>query len=141
MRKYYWAAVRAAIIPVVCWPQQPDIGCPAFSPDTTIKKLSAKDQVYRFSGGYVAVVHAIAMDNDGSPVSYHPQNHGTADLREGVDPIIDWRRVSDKRRGSPCYEAVKAAIDPGLINVAATPLIEKFGGTHLMQKCLAPLVT
>ena len=91
--------------------QQSASVCPSFAPDPTIRTISPKDRVFKFDGGYAAVVHEIALDTDGSPVSYHPQNHGTTHLCNGLDPIVDGKRVSDKGPNSACYGAVRAAME------------------------------
>jgi hypothetical protein len=84
--------------------------CPALTPFTPPAKITATDRAYRFDGGYVAVIGEMRVDSDGSPVAYHPQNTGTTHLCNGLDPVIDGRRVTDKGRGSPCFDAVAKAI-------------------------------
>jgi len=87
--------------------------CPVFTPDEGIARITPKDRIFRFEGGYVAVVNEVRLDTDGSPVAYHPLNKGTTNLCNGLDPIIDEKRISDKKAGSPCFAAVRAAIDAG----------------------------
>lgn len=93
---------------------QPTPGaCPVFTPDESIAKITPKDLIFRFEGGYVAVVNEVRLDTDGSPVAYHPLNKGTTNLCNGLDPIIDGKRISDKNAGSPCFAAVRAAMETG----------------------------
>jgi hypothetical protein len=58
-------------------------------------------------------VNEVRLDTDGSPVAYHPQNKGTTHLCNGLDPIIDGKRITDKTNNSPCFAAVRAAIQAG----------------------------
>jgi hypothetical protein len=90
---------------------QPAAGtCPQLTHDTTIAKISPADRVLRFDGGYVAIVNEIRLDSDGSPVAYHPANGGTTHLCNGLDPIINGRRITDKNPSSPCFQAVRYAM-------------------------------
>jgi hypothetical protein len=84
--------------------------CPNLTPFTPPEKITATDRAYRFEGGYVAVIGEMRVDSDGSPVAYHPLNLGTTHLCNGLDPVIDGKRVRDKKRGSPCFAAVEKAI-------------------------------
>jgi hypothetical protein len=81
--------------------------CPNLTPFTPPEKITATDRAYRFEGGYVAVIGEMRVDSDGSPVAYHPLNSGTTHLCNGLDPVIDGKRVRDKKRGSPCFAAVE----------------------------------
>jgi hypothetical protein len=85
--------------------------CPQFAPEESIRKITPQDRIFRFDGGYVAVVNEVRLDTDGSPVAYHPRNKGTTDLCNGLDPIIDGTRETDKGTHSPCFAAVRAAIN------------------------------
>jgi hypothetical protein len=87
--------------------------CPAFVPDDGIRKITPRDRIFRFEGGYVAIVNEIRLDTDGSPVAYHPENKGTTHLCNGLDPIVDGKPNTDKGPGSPCFAAVAAAIKAG----------------------------
>jgi hypothetical protein len=87
--------------------------CPAFTPDTNISKISPADRVFRFDGGFVAVVHEVRVDTDGSPVAYNPKNTGTTDLCNGLDPVIHGQRIVDKSTASACFAAVATAIAAG----------------------------
>ncbi len=89
----------------------PDQPCPVFTADDTISKISPKDRIFRFEGGYLAIVTELRLDTDGSPVAYHPANKGTTHLCNGLDPIIEGKRITDKSSSSPCFAAVRAAID------------------------------
>jgi hypothetical protein len=85
--------------------------CPTLTPFTPPEKIKATDHAYRFEGGYVAVISEMRVDSDGSPVAYHPLNLGTTHLCNGLDPVIDGKRVRDKKRAtSPCFAAVENAI-------------------------------
>jgi hypothetical protein len=85
--------------------------CPTLTPFTPPEKIKATDRAYRFEGGYVAVIGEMRVDSDGSPVAYHPLNLGTTHLCNGLDPVIDGKRVRDKKRAtSPCFAAVEKAI-------------------------------
>jgi hypothetical protein len=84
--------------------------CPAFTPDKSIPKDRPADHIFRFNGGFVAVVNRVRLDTDGSPISYHPGNKGSTDLCNGLDPIIDGKRITAKSPIEPCATAVKAAI-------------------------------
>lgn len=85
--------------------------CPSLTPFTPPGKITAADRAYRFDGGYVAVISEMRVDSDGSPVAYHPLNIGTTHLCNGLDPVIDGKRVRDKKAGSPCFAAVAKAIE------------------------------
>lgn len=102
--------VLAGAIALPLCSQDPPSACPSFSLDENIKKITPQDRIYHFTGGYVAIVNEVALDTDGSPVAYHPENRGTTHLCNGLDPVIDGKRVADKGRNSPCYDAVRAAI-------------------------------
>jgi hypothetical protein len=102
-----------SVLTVLLRSQPTPDACPVFTPDESISRITPKDRVFRFEGGYVAVVNEIRLDTDGSPVAYHPLNKGTTNLCNGLDPIIDGKRIFDKKAGSPCFAAVRAAIDAG----------------------------
>jgi hypothetical protein len=87
--------------------------CPAFRPETTIAKINPADRIFRFDGGFIAVVNELRIDTDGSPVAYHPQNKGTTHLCNGLDPIINGQRILDKSNASPCFGVVRTAILAG----------------------------
>lgn len=84
--------------------------CPELTSFIPPEKIKATDRAYRFEGGYVAVIGEMRVDSDGSPFAYHPLNLGTTHLCNGLDPVIDGKRVSDKKRGSPCFTAVENAM-------------------------------
>ena len=106
--------LAALLVSTAALPSQPARNaCPAFTPDDSVHKISPQDRVFRFDGGYVAIVNEIRLDTDGSPVAYHPENKGTTHLCNGLDPIVDGKRNTDKGRGSPCFAAVDAAIKAG----------------------------
>ena len=85
--------------------------CPNLTAFTPPEKIQSTDRAYRFEGGYVAVIGEMRVDSDGSPVAYHPLNLGTTHLCNGLDPVIDGKRVRDKKRAtSPCFAAVEKAI-------------------------------
>ena len=85
--------------------------CPTLTPFTPPEKITTTDRAYRFDSGYVAVINEMRVDSDGSPLAYHPLNLGTTHLCNGLDPVINGNRVSDKRRAtSPCFAAVEKAI-------------------------------
>jgi hypothetical protein len=86
--------------------------CPALTPFTPPAKITATDRAFRFEGGFVAVIREMRVDSDGSPVAYHPRNIGTTHLCNGLDPVIDGKRVTDKGRAtSPCFAVVQKAIE------------------------------
>lgn len=66
------------------------------------------------------------IDTDGSPVAYHPDNKGTTHLCNGLDPIVAGKRISDKRKGSPCYDLVQKAIEVNW-NRASSPTFCAYG--------------
>src|ERR1035437_5038450 len=85
--------------------------CPNLTAFTPPEKIQSTDRAYRFEGGYVAAIGEMCVDSDGSPVAYHPLNLGTTHLCNGLDPVIDGKRVRDKKRAtSPCFAAVEKAI-------------------------------
>src|ERR1035437_5274442 len=85
--------------------------CPNLTAFTPPEKIQSTDRAYRCEGGYVAVIGEMRVDSDGSPVAYHPLNLGTTHLCNGLDPVIDGKRVRDKKRAtSPCFAAVEKAI-------------------------------
>jgi hypothetical protein len=89
-------------------------GCPALEPFTPPAKISPQDKVFRFQGGFIAIVHELRIDSDGSPVAYHPENLGTTHLCNGLDPYVGGKCISDKDpKTSPCYAALKSAISMG----------------------------
>jgi hypothetical protein len=86
--------------------------CPVFTPVTDVKLISPMDKIFRFSGGIVAIVHAMAVDTDGSPFSYHPQDKGTSFLCDGLDPYSATTASCDstnKSASSACFKQVRAA--------------------------------
>ena len=87
--------------------------CPAFTKvdGKTIPPISKNDTIFKFSGGYVAIVHEMQVDTDGSPVAYHPEDLGTSLLCDGLDPYDTKAHKCDlnKKKGSACFQAVKKA--------------------------------
>src|SRR4051812_25680315 len=94
------------ICPLALHAQPAPASCPTFAPEPSILKIDPRDQVFRFDGGYVALVNELRLDTDGSPIAYHPQNRGTTHLCNGLDPIIAGKRITDKSPSSPCFAAV-----------------------------------
>ena len=109
MRRSFVLLASPLILSVVLRPQTTPGSCPAFAPEVTVGKISPRDRIFRFDGGYVAIVNELRLDTDGSPIAYHPQNKGTTHLCNGLDPIVDGKRITDKGTGSPCFAAVRAA--------------------------------
>jgi hypothetical protein len=89
--------------------------CPAFTKvdGTTIAPISKNDTIFKFAGGYVAIVREMQVDTDGSPVAYHPQDLGTSPLCDGLDPYDTNAHECDldKKKGNACFPAVKKAFD------------------------------
>ena len=88
--------------------------CPAFTPVSTdeIPRISPDDKIFRFDAGFVAVVHAMTVDTDGSAYAYHPQDLGTSYLCDGLDPYDEATHTcdSDKTPGSRCFAEVSEAM-------------------------------
>ncbi len=111
MRRSFLVLALSLTLSVVLRPQTTPGPCPTFAPDVTVGKISPRDRIFRFDGGYVAAVNELRLDTDGSPIAYHPRNKGTTHLCNGADPIVDGKRITGKGAGSPCFAAVRAAIE------------------------------
>lgn len=107
------ACVLIAFVVFQPLPYEAAQSCPSFALDNTIARITPQDRVFSFNGGFVAFVHEVRLDTDGSPVAYGPQNQGTTHLCNGLDPILDGKRVTDKSNSSPCFAAVRAAMQAG----------------------------
>ena len=88
--------------------------CPTFTavPSAEIPQRSPNDRIFRFDGGFVAVIHDMAVDTDGSAYAYHPRDRGTSYLCDGLDPYdkATHKCESDKTSGSRCFTEVSDAM-------------------------------
>ena len=88
--------------------------CPTFTAVSPIEipRISQSDRIFRFDGGFVAVIHDMAVDTDGSAYAYHPHDLGTSYLCDGLDPYDETTHKcdSDKTSGSRCFTEVSEAI-------------------------------
>lgn len=84
--------------------------CPKFDDVAASKTISPGDRVARFDGGVVALVKELRIDTDGSAFSYHPDNIGTTDLCNGMNPYVGGRCLGiGKSDLTSCFDAIKKA--------------------------------
>lgn len=89
-----------------------------------IPRISSDDKIFRFDGGFVAVIHAMAVDTDGSAYAYHPQDLGTSYLCDGLDPYDEVAHTCDRDKtpGSRCFTLGQAAASQLSADLVRSPL-------------------